>query len=457
MYEGRKAVIISTWGRWFPEKLRERVNPCSVRWTSKEPFPARALASALALSLVVAGCGGEPDHVVDAARVQQKSDTITRWNSNSITVLSPTNPLDLTRGLAMVHLAMHDAVNAVRPRYEGYAYRTSGETEADPDLAAAAAARDVLVALRPGSQAHVDELFGTDQNAVPSDDRRSRSLGVGKAAADAILSLRANDGSQAKDSYTPGTAPGDYQYTTPNVVLAPHWRYVTPFALQSPSQFRAPGPPPLGSDQYARDYDEVKAFGAVDSTVRKDWQTQEARFWVTVPAIISNRVARDLAAAQRLDLWEAARAFALIQMAFADGLIATWDSKFEYDFWRPITAIRLGDLDGNDATAPDPQWTPLNTTPPFPEYPSAHAVVTAASGVILKDTFGANTSFTATSDFLSGVTRTYASFDELTLMSTLSRIWGGFHFRTACFDGKAQGEAVGHWVLDRYLRPLPDA
>lgn len=419
---------------------------------------SRSLACALAVSLLACGgLGSEPDHGVDQAPMQPSGNTIVRWNANTVDILSPTNVLDLTRGEAMTHIAMHDAVNAVRPRYQAYAYQTGDDTGADPELAAAAAAHDVLLALRPAKQLQIDSLLQTDLDAVQQEQRRANSLAVGRAAALAILALRENDGSKAVFSYTPGTEPGDYQFTPPfTFVLAPQWQFVIPFAITSPSQFRAPGPTPFSSDQWVADYNEVKDYGALNSTVRAQWQTDEAKFWLTNPPIISSRIARNLALAQGLDLWETARAFALLQMAFADALIATWDTKFAFDFWRPYTAIRAGDTDGNDATVADPTWVPLNTTPPFQEYTSAHAVVAAASGVILNDTFGANTSFTATSESLPGVTRTYANFDELTLMSTLSRIWGGFHFRTSCFDGKDQGELIGHWILDNYLSHLPD-
>lgn len=433
--------------------------------SKKTAFHSHSIC-ALVVSLVSFGCGSKPDARVNEARTQvvvargqPSGDTITRWNSNAIAILSlsPANPLDLTRGLAMTHLAMHDAANAVRPRYAAYAYRTSDDTGADPELASAVAAYDVLLALRPAKKDQLDGFLSIDLSAVDNEHRRENSLTVGAAAADAILGSRVDDGSAAVGSYTPGTAPGDYRYTPPfSSVLAPQWRSVKPFALASPDQFRPPGPTSLGSAEYARDYNEVKDYGAAASTVRTAAQTEEAKFWLTVPALISNRVARDLAHDQGLDLWETARTFALIQMAFADALIATWDAKFKYGFWRPYTAIRAGDTDGNDATVVDSTWTPLNTTPPFPEYPSAHAVVTAASGVILNDTFGANTTFTATSESLSGVTHTYASFDELTRMSTESRIWGGFHFRTSCVHGKDLGDAVGHWVLNHYLSHLAD-
>ena len=451
-------MTVSTSGNSFADGDRGRGNTHSAARTSKKTtFHSRSLVCAVALSLLAFGCGSEPDYAVSEARLQPSGNTIVRWNDNAIAILLPTNVLNLTRGLAMTHLAMHDAVNAVRPRYQTYAYRTSEDTGADPELAAAAAAHDVLVALRPAKLAQIDSLFATDLASVDNERRRANSRAVGAAATQAMLALRANDGSTSVVSYTPRTEPGDYQFTPPfTFVLAPQWQFVTPFALTSPSQFRARGPTPLSSAQYAADYNEVKDYGALNSTVRAQWQTDEAKFWLTNPPIISNRIARDLALAQGLDLWKTARAFALIQMAFADALIATWDTKFAFDFWRPYTAIRAGDTDGNDATIADPTWVPLNTTPPFQEYTSAHAVVAAASGVILNDTFGTNTSLTATSESLPGVTRTYTNFDELTLMSTLSRIWGGFHFRTSCFDGKDQGEFIGRYILDNYLAHLPD-
>jgi hypothetical protein len=373
----------------------------------------------------------------------KSGETVARWNRNAISVLLPTNPPELTRALAMTHIALHDAANAVRPKYERYAYHVTEDTGADPSAAAAVAAAEVLKHHRPAKAAAIDALLAVDLAMVRNPQRLQNSINVGQAAAAAIIALRANDGStSAATPYTPGTEPGDYQPTAA-IVLLPGWGNVTPFAMAAGNQFLGNGPHALTSAEYAADYNEVKAYGSATSTVRTEEQTAEARFWIENPPTVFNRVAQREIINQDLDLWQAARGMALTQIAFADAIISTWNTKFTYNFWRPITAIRNGDTDGNDATIADPTWTPLNVTPPFPEYDSAHAVVAAASATILTDVFGP-VAFTETST-ATGIVRTYSSWFHAAATSTDSRIWGGFHFRDACEDGEASGLAPGRY------------
>jgi len=346
----------------------------------------------------------------------------------------------------MTHIALHDAANAVRPKYERYAYHVTEDTGADPSAAAAVAAAEVLKHRRPAKAADIDALLAVDLAMVRNPARLQNSINVGQAAAAAIIALRANDGStSAATPYTPGTEPGDYQLTAASV-LFPGWGNVTSFAMAAGNQFVGNGPPALTSAEYTADYNEVKDYGSATSTVRTAEQTAEARFWIENPPTVFNRVAQREIINQDLDLWQAARGMALTQIAFADAIISTWNAKFTYNFWRPITAIRNGDTDGNDATIADPTWTPLNVTPPFPEYNSAHAVVAAASASILTDVFGP-VAFTETST-ATGVVRTYSSWFHAAETSTDSRIWGGFHFRDACEDGEASGLALGLYILN---------
>ena len=379
----------------------------------------------------------------------ESGEAVARWNKNAISVLLPTNPPELTRALAMTHIALHDAANAVRPKYERYAYHVTEDTGADPSAAAAVAAAEVLKHRRPAKAAAIDDLLAVDLAMVRNPARRQNSIDVGQAAAAAIIALRANDGSaSAATPYTPGAEPGDYQPTAA-IVLLPGWGNVTPFAMAAGNQFVGNGPTALTSDEYTADYNEVKDYGSATSAVRTEEQTREARFWIENPPTVFNRVAQREIINQDLDLWQAARGLALTQIAFADAIISTWNAKFTYDFWRPITAIRNGDTDGNDATIADPTWTPLNTTPPFPEYNSAHAVVAAASATILTDVFGP-VAFTETST-ATGVVRTYDSWFHAAETSTESRIWGGFHFRHSCEDGEASGLALGLYILNMGL------
>ena len=376
----------------------------------------------------------------------ESGETVARWNRNAISVLLPTNPPELTRSLAMTHIALHDAANAVRPKYERYAYHATEDTGADPSAAAAVAAAEVLKHRRPAKAADIDALLAVDLATVSNPERLQNSIYVGQAAAAAIIALRANDGStSAATSYTPGTEPGDYQPTAA-IVLLPGWGNVTPFAMIAGNQFVGDGPNALTSAEYTADYNEVKDYGSATSTVRTEDQMSEARFWIENPPTVFNRVAQREIINQDLDLWEAARGMALTQIAFADAIISTWNTKFTYDFWRPITAIRNGGIDGNDATIADPTWTPLNVTPPFPEYDSAHAVVAAASATILTDVFGP-VAFTETST-ATGIVRTYYSWFHAAQTSTDSRIWGGFHFRDSCEDGEVSGLGLGLYILN---------
>jgi hypothetical protein len=414
-------------------------------------FASLGLAAVTALAGAALAAPSSAPH-----RTGHKSgETVARWNSNAISVLFPTNPPELTRSLAMTHIALHDAANAVRPKYERYAYHVTEDTGADPSAAAAVAAAEVLKHRRPAKAADIDALLAVDLAMVSNPQRLQNSIHVGQAAAAAIIALRANDGSSsAATSYTPGIEPGDYQPTAA-IVLLPGWGNVTPFAMAAGNQFVGDGPPALTSAEYTADYTEVKDYGSATSTVRTEEQTAEARFWIENPPTVFNRVAQREIINQDLDLWQAARGMALTQIAFADAIISTWNAKFTYHFWRPITAIRNGDTDGNDATIADPTWTPLNVTPPFPEYDSAHAVVAAASATILTDVFGP-VAFTETST-ATGIVRTYSSWFHAAETSTDSRIWGGFHFRGSCEDGEVSGLVLGLYILNLGLFDrLPD-
>jgi hypothetical protein len=416
-----------------------------------------ALCSIL-LAGTLGGCmvGNDDGELVTSYATSNPSgEVVARWNKNAIQDLLPTPPTDITRSLAMVHIAMHDAANAVRPHYAAYAYADATDVGAEPALAAAVAAATVLKHRRPGLVAQIDAQLAQDLAAVSPKSRRDASVAVGQAAANAIIALRSNDGSTVQPGlvpYTNGSQPGEYRATHPQgLVLAPQWGNVTPFALAAGNQFVGDGPPAIGSAEYTADFEEVKALGSAGSTARSAEQTAEAKFWIENPPTVFNRVAQKAIADQGLDLWQAAQGMALTQISFADAIIASWNAKYTVKFWRPITAIRLADTDGNDATTSDTAWTSLNVTPPFPEYDSAHAVVAGASAAVLTQVFG-SVGFTETSGASgSPITRTYTSWQHAADLSTDSRIWGGFHFRDACEDGQATGEAIGQHILNSGL------
>lgn len=413
------------------------------------------LCSILLASSLLGGCivGSEPPATSSSEIGGQPSgETVARWNKNAVSILLPTNPPEITRSLAMTHIAIHDAVNAVRPRYAAYAYSDTTDVGADPAAAAAVAAATVLKHRRPARAADIDNLLAQDLAAVKNANRRAASVAVGEAAANAIIAMRANDGNDATPALAPypsGSAPGEYRTTTPNgTALFPLWGNVTPFALASGDQFVGDGPHAIDSAAYTADFNEVKAYGALNSTVRTAEQTAEAKFWIENPPTVFNRVAQREIANQGLDLWQAAQGMALTQIAFADAIISSWSAKYSYNFWRPVTAIRTADSDGNDDTVADTSWTSLNASPPFPEYDSAHAVVANASAAVLTSVFGP-VGFTETST--TNVTRTYSSWQHAADLSTEGRIWGGFHFRDACEDGAASGAAIGQYILNSGL------
>jgi hypothetical protein len=382
-------------------------------------------------------------------------ETIVRWNHNASIVLTGARPERLTRDLAMVHLAAHDAVNAVKAQYEMYALdrrRMRDGSSADPALAAAIAAHDVLAVLWPDKQAELAEMIESDiAKAKPR--RRNASRDVGAAAARAILLARDKDGVGADVPYGFGPSdPGVYQPVPPlgPVVVGTQLPFMKPFVLDSAARFRPPPPPDLVSDQWARDYNEVKAVGDVDSMVRTADQTDAARFFFELSTVQWNRTARHVATQDDQGLWRTARAFALMNVSLMDDAIATFESKYHYNFWRPFTAIRTGD-DGHPSTEPDPTWAPLGVTPPHPEYLAGHASNSAAASVPLTAIYGRKVSFSTTST-TSPSRRSYRSFNDMVREIADSRVWAGFHYRFSVDAGMRQGYEVGRYVVQNILR-----
>jgi hypothetical protein len=407
------------------------------------------------MGLMVGGPGcqsAEDDVGTETLAVQDSGETVSRWNQNGFTALTVGPDVRFqVRGLTMMHIAMHDAANAVRPKYASYALGAVDGEGADPALAAAAAAHDVVVALRPTMESQADQWLEVDLAEVSNESRRQRSLEVGAMAAEAILDLRANDNCCNDFQYVPGNQPGDYQFTPPfnqfSFAYGTGWGLMTPFSLDSGAQFPAPPPPALSSAEWAADYNEVKDLGRQGSTFRTPAQTFAAFFWVDGTAEIYSRATRNLIAEQDADLWDAARAFALAFIAGGDGAIVSFYSKYQtYEFWRPITAIRAGDTDGNAATVQDSSWTPAATTPPTPEYTSTHALTCHAIIGALIEVFG-DVPIHATSSIVPGDV-SWPSMTASAAECAEARIWVGYHYRSSVEEGAVQGTAVGQWVVD---------
>jgi hypothetical protein len=387
------------------------------------------------------------------------------WNLQTHEVIKAASgyadPMAASRILAMVHLAMHDAVNAAEPRYRPYAYQPGAEARtgrADAAVAAAVAAHDVLAALFPMHKELVQAAL--DATLLDAGGGEAVALGrkLGAAAAQAMLARRADDGSNADEAYRPGTQPGEYRFVPGfDFVAAPHWRSVTPFSLRSPDQFRVAPPPALGSEAYAAAFEEVKRTGSkAEDARRSPDQTQYAAYWYEFSDIGWNRIARSVARSKPQDLWQRARTFALLNAVMADAYIAGWDSKLHYDFWRPVTAIRLAGEDGNPRTEQDAGWSPLLPTPPVQDHPSTHSALGAAAAVVLAHAFGSDrVDFTMASPTAlpQAPQRSFRSFSAAARENADSRVRAGLHFRFATTAGLKLGEEIGRQAARELLAP----
>jgi hypothetical protein len=360
----------------------------------------------------------------------------------------------------MVHVAMHDAINSITGRYDAYVIKVDAQPGASPSAAGAAAAHDVLVTLFPAMAAAYDEALAASLAGIP-EPSRGDGVAVGAQVAADILAVRATDGfSLAATPYTPGSGPGAWVPTAPAFAgaLLPGLGQVVPFALRRGDQFRPDGPPSLLSEQWAADLNEVKRVGASNAELLGDRTPAEsatARFWLGNMIPTMQQIAQQASAARGLDLADNARFYALLSIAGFDAYIAAWDAKFAYDFWRPITAIRNADTDGNPATSADPLWTPLGTTPPFPDYVSGHTVYARACVHVLEDVFGkAALPFTVTNPAVPAAerVRAYSSFRQLSDEMIEARVLAGIHFRTADRDGDRLGRQVAQFALTHLLR-----
>lgn len=386
------------------------------------------------------------------------ADAVTDWNAIMQATVSapPTNPLYQVRWSAIVQLAVFEAVNAIEGDFDPYLGIIEAPPWASPDAAAIAAAHRTLLTLRPESAVALNAARAASLATIPDGRAKDAGVRVGEDAAAAMLLLRAGDGWDAVVPYTPGSDPGDWQPTPPAFAPAflPHWGLVTPFGLENGAQFRLRPPPALRTRKYANDYREVMLVGRIDSPFRPQDRTDVAQFYAaTTPVQAWNSAARQASAAESKSLSENARIFALLAMAMADASIATFETKYHYSFWRPVTAIRAGHLDGNPLTDRDPDWLPLVATPAFPSYPSAHATVSGAARAVLERTFGAHGHvITLTNPGLPTIVLNYSAWDEITDDIDDARVYGGIHFRFDQEAGARQGRQVGRYILRNYLR-----
>jgi hypothetical protein len=398
-----------------------------------------------------------------AAAVQ--TDVVLTWNVVALetTAAAPFNPPLEARNLAIVHAAMFDAVNSITRQFDPYAVRLRALDSGSPDAAAAAAAHSALVQLYPARRQALDAAYAASLASIPGGPGKISGVAIGEAVAVRILAMRASDGSAAAVTAgdTPAAGPGYWIPTPPAFApaLDPEWGSVRPFLLEEGSQFRPGPPPPLDSRRYARDFDEIVEMGSSASTRRTQAQTDLARFWIATGAQNWNPAARQSAVARGLSLTQTARLFALLNLAGADAFIAAWDAKFSYQQWRPVTAIRAADTDGNPETAADSSWTPLLVTPPFPDYIAGHTAYAGAAQRVLEHVFGKNPGFvlTLTSATAPGVVETYSTFSDMAQGVVDARVWGGIHWRTSSDRGLAVGHQVGRYATRYFLKPIRSA
>jgi hypothetical protein len=390
-----------------------------------------------------------------------RADTVTEWNlnaANAIFVTAGQPPQLSVPHLAMVHGAVYDAVNAIDGGHEGYLITSRLATPSDSkEAAAATAAYRMLLSLVPGQQTVLDAQYAASLAAIPDGSAKTRGIAVGEAAAAAMKAARTDDGRFGAFRFAVGSAAGVWRPVLPAFVNDPNaWlKDVKPFLIESSSQFRSKGPLPLTSRKYAREFAEVKSLGSASSTTRAADQTLAARYWAENPPATWSRIFRTLSAQEGLSITENARLFAMLYMTAADALISVWDDKAHTSFWRPITAIREADTDGNAATELDAGWLPLIATPPYPEHPSGHTGLSGSIVATLQEFFGTDRmAWTDTNN--AALTRSFTRFSQAIDEIVDARVWSGIHFRTADEQGARIGRQVAKWRDKHYFQPVHD-
>lgn len=383
---------------------------------------------------------------------------VSEWNQIALaaTIADEQEPAPQLRSMAIVQVAMHDAVNVVTRKHKTYLSHAAAPAGASGEAAAIAAAHTALASLF----ANQIDAFDRARAASLSARRLTEAdpgVQLGERVATAILSARADDGaSRARFAFTaPGSGtPGVWVAIDNTPALLPGWGNVTPWVLRSSSEFRPPGPPALGSAIWARDYNEVKQFGSQTGSWRTAEQTEIARFWMSSPSVIWNGVARTIVDARGLDASDTAHVLAMIYLAASDAAVTCWDAKYTFSFWRPQHAIRSGDLDGNAETVGDPDWTPLFPTPPHPDYLSGHTTNSSAMATMLGLFFGDDPGqpIVATSPTNPGFRRQWRTFSEGVQEVVDARIYSGLHYRTSDEVGAQVGRRVARFVFDHALR-----
>jgi hypothetical protein len=392
---------------------------------------------------------------------RQSGEPVIDWNRDLLSIVRTPGAqppsIQPTRNFAILQAAIYDAVNSIDRSHEPYLVSVRAPRGASETAAADAAAHAALVGLYPAQRAALDADYATELSQVPDGHSKDQGIRVGEIIARDLLAVRTDDGSNIPaPPFTPGSVPGDYRPTPPDFSspVFTTWGHVIPFVLHSGDQFQPPAPPPLSSDAYAAAVKQVKRLGSASSTSRSALQTEIGTFWSPPIQNFWNEIAQEVAIAHHTDLARTARLFAALDLSFADLAIAFYDAKYTYQLWRPVTAIRMANTDGNPSTVADPNWLPLaGITPADPSYPGAHSTISAAGADVLTHFFGDHQRFSVTSPSLPGVTRSFTSFSGAEKEAGLSRIYAGVHTRLDHEAGLRLGQDVADFVLHNALLP----
>ena len=386
-----------------------------------------------------------------------RADAVLDWNTVMQSTVASQPPFPQARFAAITQVAVFEAVNAIKKDYKPYLGTITALADASVEAAAVAAAHTVLKAYFPGNSATLDAARVNSLAMIPDGPAKTSGIAAGEMAAVAVMAARNDDGSAPSAFYLPASSkPGEWQPTPSCTAVGGafyQWRNVKPFVLRNADQFRLDEPPALSSARYARDYSEVKSVGNTNSAIRPQDRSDVARFYaVTSPVAVWNPVARQLGVTAGNSVAANARALALLNMALNDAAVATFDTKYHYRFWRPETAIHLGQSDDNQATDADPSFTPLVTTPCFPSYPSAHATLSNAAREVLEKLYGSRRrSLILSSSAAPDITLRYNKLKEITADIDDARVYGGIHFRFDQEAGADLGRLVGDYVFKNSL------
>ena len=387
------------------------------------------------------------------------ANVITDWDEKAISAvmamanLGGTNPYLAQRMMAMVHAAMFDAVNSIEPRYRPYLVQLPADPATSKEAAAAAAAAAVLATINPKTAGEMKAALASYLASISDGPAKSDGVRLGEMVAARVLEARANDGSDAPDAYRPRTAPGVYVPTA--ITISSMWPNMKPFVMANSSQFRPAPPIALEGKEWATDFNELKDYGGRVSTKRTAQQTETARFWLVGPPVAYHPFVRELVTTKHMSVVDSARFMALVAVGLTDAIIAVLDAKYHYNFWRPITAIRNGDIDGNQDTDREATWQPIANTPMHPEYPCAHCIQSGSVAGIVKTVFGTmDIPETAMiSPTAPGVIHRWTSMAAFIEEIANARIWAGFHYRFSTRVGTDMGQQIGEYVVKGVMQP----